>query len=1578
MRQFRRPFALTVLAAVIVPAVARAEGSAQVNVPNNQYAQAASTTSVSGVAFPTNGHRMGQLGLDILSAGERITWTGNGTLDVWAPGLDPSVAAPTVTLNSGANYTTTAAGEWLLEMNADQNGAWDITVTGAAANYGRLWSKGWLFYTGSFAQTAITNASFYALVPGGAPGRSGVLQLQLNGMSGNEYFIAANRRGVDGPDAGRSVRATGHSITPEYKVYLNPPEVSTFDPITPAISLLSFNGGDASCQQVERGQTPGAFRFQSNIDGTFHLVCDTNRDGVYDRVSRSDFSSVNVAVNGENVVEWDGTDDAGNVVPVGDYNCRVYLNTGEMHYVAWDVETAYHGLRLFEVTETAPDSGAFARGGLPMFWDDSDPALPAAVDLPLAGTQYPVETSGATGRSSGTYASAAAVCYQGAATCNARGWGNYNGGGNSEGNTSFLDTYSYLRTVASSVIQIHAGDPVFTDADTLSDYIESCWVGTDPTNPDTDGDGIWDDGEDDGTGIDTDGDGVIDALDADSDNDGVTDSVEGPLDTDGDGIVAVLDLDADGDGILDVVEAGLGALDADGDGRIDSTTDADVDGLMAPADENDLDDAVTTSTAPDPDTDEDGAPDRLDLDSDEDGIPDVTEAGGLDDGTGMLDGSGVDLDGDGIDDAVDVTEAGAALPLPDSDADGREDFRDVDSDGDGVTDEVEGLEDYDGDGIPNYLDLDSDGDGIPDVVEAGLGAADADGDGRLDDTTDADGDGLVSLVDADDTDPTVTTSTAADPNTDGLGGPDRLDLDADGDGLADVVEAGGTDDGSGHLAGGDQDADGDGLADAVDPTAGGSPLPLPDTDGAGGPDYVDLDSDGDGVTDVVEAGGTDDGSGHLAGGDQDADGDGLGDPVDPSTGGTALPVPDTDGTDGPDYRDVDADGDGVDDGADSNRLDPFRCGDDDDDSCEDCSGGHLDLDADGVDDDDDGVCSAGDPNDDDQDSDDDGVLDGAEPNRTTDSDGDGLINALDPDSDDDGLLDGTELGSDCSSPGTDRAVCVSDADPSTKTDPLRRDTDTGGVADGNEDPNLDGAIGVGEGDAADSTDDAALGPVDSDGDGLSDAMEAWLGSDPSDADTDDDGALDGLERNPSVDTDGDGKRNLVDPDSDDDGLLDGLEEGADCLAPDSAAPPCVADGDPGSRTSPLLADTDGGGVSDSNEDVDLDGALDVGETDPTLGHAADDGILVDSDDDGLSDALEAHLESDPNDADSDDDGVRDGDEPQPTVDLDGDTLINLIDPDSDGDGLLDGTELGTDCADADTGSPPCVIDQDPSTTTSMLDADTDRGGLADGIEDANHDGALDPDETDPNDPIDDIACASDEDCGAPDDEVVCDDERGRCVAGCRGTGTPAGCPADQTCSSADASLGACTPVATGAGGAGGAPPVTGGAAGAMPTGGAAGSAGAGPTGGATEVCGGAAGTPAAAGAGGSAAIGGAAGTPPTGGAAGMPSTGGAAGTPPTGGGAAGTPSAGGALSTGGTPGEGGRGDAGDTAAGGGSPPPTGGASGGRVVQDGVPRELELAGGGGCGCSTPRRAGGLSWLLVALPAAAVTRRRRRQR
>lgn len=384
-----------------------------------------------------------------------------------------------------------------------------------------------------------------------------------------------------------------------------------------------------------------------------------------------------------------------------------------------------------------------------------------------------------------------------------------------------------------------------------------------------------------------------------------------------------------------------------------------------------------------------------------------------------------------------------------------------------------------------------------------------------------------------------------------------------------------------------------------------------------------------------------------------------------------------------------------------------------------------------------------DPND--ADSDDDGVPDGAEVDPGVDTDGDGLINALDPDSDDDGLFDGTEMGRDCSNADTDFSAghCRADADAgATTTDPLDADTDDGGATDGSEDFNLDGAIDAGETDPTSGHGSDDSGVTDTDGDGLSDGLETFLGSDPNDADTDDDGVIDGQENNPSDDTDGDGLINVLDVDSDNDALYDGTERGFDCeaMGTDKSLGHCIADADNTTTTSPLLWDTDGGTVSDGSEDFNRNGAVDSGETDPTLGHASDDASVTDTDGDGLSDGLETNIGTDPNDADSDDDGLLDGEEPNPADDHDGDGDINARDPDSDGDGLTDGLEAGRDCSNGatDISIGNCNADGDSgATTTGVLQRDTDRGGVSDGDEDTNKNGVVDTGERDPNDGSDD-------------------------------------------------------------------------------------------------------------------------------------------------------------------------------------------------------------------------------------------------
>jgi hypothetical protein len=131
--------------------------------------------------------------------------------------------------------------------------------------------------------------------------------------------------------------------------------------------------------------------------------------------------------------------------------------------------------------------------------------------------------------------------------------------------------------------------------------------------------------------------------------------------------------------------------------------------------------------------------------------------------------------------------------------------------------------------------------------------------------------------------------------------------------------------------------------------------------------------------------------------------------------------------------------------------------------------------------------------------------------------------------------------------------------------------------------------------------------VDSDGDGLTDDLEEATCSDPLDADSDDDGLSDGAEdanANGYVDP---GETDPCQADSDGDGIQDGTESGiVDPVAdPDGAGPLLgtdaavfIPDADPSSTTDPIDSDSDGDGLSDGEEDLNANGRVDAGESDP--------------------------------------------------------------------------------------------------------------------------------------------------------------------------------------------------------------------------------------------------------------------------------------------------------------------------------------------------------------------------------------------
>ncbi|MBU3024300.1 gliding motility-associated C-terminal domain-containing protein [Zobellia galactanivorans] len=366
------------------------------------------------------------------------------------------------------------------------------------------------------------------------------------------------------------------------------------------------------------------------------------------------------------------------------------------------------------------------------------------------------------------------------------------------------------------------------DGDTVLNATETT-NGTDPYSPDTDGDGI-DDAQEasdntdplndcdsiggtplptsdcDGDGvpnssdacegfddaINADGDALPDDCDEDDDNDGIPDTVEGNTDFDGDGVPNRLDLDSDNDGIPDVVETGNGSFDTDGNGSIDAAeSGVGLNGIPDAAEDGGVDQAGV-GTAP-LNSDGTAGPDYLDIDSDNDGIQDLVEA--QSDAT-LVQLSGDDSDNDGVDDAFDADNGGSFSSLPvNTDSDGRPDYLDLDSDGDGIIDNIE-WQSTSGHLSPS---VDSDGNGLADNYEVSAGSGE---------------------------------SINEPENSDGQGSPDFRDLDADGDFLDDIIEVYDyNDDLAADVLPSGTDADNDGLDDAFDLSIV-APDGLADPDGA--------------------------------------------------------------------------------------------------------------------------------------------------------------------------------------------------------------------------------------------------------------------------------------------------------------------------------------------------------------------------------------------------------------------------------------------------------------------------------------------------------------------------------------------------------------------------------------------------------------------------------------------------------------------------------------------------------------------------------------------------------------------------
>ena len=380
-------------------------------------------------------------------------------------------------------------------------------------------------------------------------------------------------------------------------------------------------------------------------------------------------------------------------------------------------------------------------------------------------------------------------------------------------------------------------------------------------------------------GEDTDGDGIIDILDLDDDNDGITDTQElcgtDPLPAVAGSSTITINIDLD----QDENETSWTLVDPSGTTIGSGGTYLNADELISQS--------FTVSTT--------GNYTFTIFDSFGDGLARTggSNSNGFANYSIAVDGTNVFTSANNPNfGSVSIHTFGVSVPYAnvfscltsdpsnDDDGDGLFNYEDADyAIANGSTLNANGAVsslDADGDGIINSLDLDADNDGIYDIIESGAinvaGVADSNNDGIIDgaNVSAAIGaNGLFNLIETA-SESGILNYTIAESVDDTDTIPNFLDLDSDGDGIPDNVEAQTT---LGYTPPSGNDTDNNGVDDAYD--TNGSPITPTNTDGADNPDYLDTDSDNEGANDTTEAGIT------LSG--NDIDNDGLDDVTDADT-----------------------------------------------------------------------------------------------------------------------------------------------------------------------------------------------------------------------------------------------------------------------------------------------------------------------------------------------------------------------------------------------------------------------------------------------------------------------------------------------------------------------------------------------------------------------------------------------------------------------------------------------------------------------------------------------------------------------
>ena len=275
------------------------------------------------------------------------TFTGNLTNPLQISGL--SVGTYQIRFTT-LTTDTSSEGFFLNRYNiAVNNGS--TTIDPQAAE-GRVWSYRIAFFTGDYTQATSTDANYIVVVDSGFSGTYYLWQLDLDDFAGYRYELMANNLGVDSPNddgnnvAGVSVCMDGQTpsagsacasigstadvknhVSPMYKMYLNQPEKNYPAPeqnpeITNFYFIDSDNEDNTISPSTSSGvQDSGTFNFTTNLEtnGTYELIIDTDGSGTF---GSGDVYLRGIANPGDNTIIWDGHDNQGTALGVGNYPCH--------------------------------------------------------------------------------------------------------------------------------------------------------------------------------------------------------------------------------------------------------------------------------------------------------------------------------------------------------------------------------------------------------------------------------------------------------------------------------------------------------------------------------------------------------------------------------------------------------------------------------------------------------------------------------------------------------------------------------------------------------------------------------------------------------------------------------------------------------------------------------------------------------------------------------------------------------------------------------------------------------------------------------------------------------------------------------------------------------------------------------------------------------------------------------------------------------------------------------------------------------------------------------------------------------